>query len=112
MTGALVDMASVIVAYFAWLKEWQTLAGAIFGFSGIILTLWYNSGQERRRYRTGRQCYLSAIRAELENYQDELASMVRLRKPSAHLIEAGLKAGSKGEPPTAEEAPARTATSP
>jgi len=37
---------------------------------------------------------------------------VRLRKPSTHLIEAGLKAESKGEPPTAEEAPARKATSP
>ena len=51
MTGVLVDVASVVVAYFAWLKEWQTLAGAIFGFSGIILTLWYNSGQERRPFR-------------------------------------------------------------
>ncbi|WP_159709849.1 helix-turn-helix domain-containing protein [Geminicoccus flavidas] len=37
---------------------------------------------------------------------------VRLRKPSAHLIETGLKSGSKDEPLTAEEVPVKAATSP
>lgn len=59
-------------------KDFQDIIGALLGFTGVVITLWYNGHaarvQERRIRKQEANAIRSAIKAELSNLENDFQS--------------------------------------